>query len=133
MANARQMLLSMQQRHNNVQHEQPIPGLVVFSKPQAQGSGPDLPGQLALPAPGPDPAQPAPGAATTEAPAALSDAPAMPAPLGTAAGSQGLPGSKGALAQHVAAMQGILAKRKNPEPSSGDDADDGLSDGDMQA
>ena len=44
-----------------------------------------------------------------------------------------MPGSKGALAQHVAALQGILAKRKNPEPPSGDDADDGLSDGDMQA
>ena len=38
-------------------------------------------------------------------------------------------GSKGAVAQHVAALQGILAKRKKP----GDDADDGLSDGDMPA
>ena len=44
-----------------------------------------------------------------------------------------MPGSKGAVAQHVAALQGILAKRKKPEPPSGDDADDGPSDGDMQA
>ena len=44
-----------------------------------------------------------------------------------------MPDSKGALAQHVAALQGILAKRKKPEPQSWDNDDDGLSDGDMQA
>ena len=124
MMNAMQMLMCSQQRSQNVQHEQTIPGLVVFPKGQAQSSGPGLPGQLALPAPGPDPAQPAPQAA---------DALVMPAPLDTAAGSQGLPGSKGAVAQHVAALQGILAKRKKPEPPSDHDTDDGLSDGDMQA
>ena len=44
-----------------------------------------------------------------------------------------MPGSKGAVAQHVAALQGILAKRKNPEPPSCDDDDAWLADGDMQA
>ena len=56
------------------------------------------------------------------APAVPAPALALPAPH-TAACSQGLPGSQGALGKHVAALQGILAPKKQP-PSNFDDEDE---------
>ena len=75
-----------------------------------------LPGPLAL-----DDSEPAAAPAVPATTLALPAHTALALPPPTAACSQGLPGSQGALGKHVAALQGILAQRKQ---SSGHDDDD---------
>ena len=114
MGNAVQMLLNMQMANQmanpmHVPMEQSLPGLVVYPPRRGQSMDQGLPGPLAQPD-----SEPA-------APAVPAPALALPAP--TAACSQGLPGSQGALGKHVAALQGILAQKKQP-PSNFDDEDE---------
>ena len=128
MSKALQMFANMQMQRNQMQVEQPLPGLVLF--PRRQPSADDLgqgtqglPGFLALPPPA---ATEWPGVPASHTPATT--ALPLPAPTGTLALPappviQGMPGPQNAVAKHVAALQKILAQgklTKNDEDSGGE-------------
>ena len=116
MGNAVQMLLNMQMANQmQVPMEQSLPGLVVYPPRTGQSMDQNLPGPLAQPdsEPAAAPAVPAPALA-------LPPPKHLPCLPPTAACSQGLPGSQGALGKHVATLQGALAQKKQP-PSKFDE------------